>query len=620
MCGLTGAINIDIEDNQLNSILAKLNHRGPDDKGYFFSKNNNSSIFFVHNRLEILDISNGKQPMISNDGRYSLVYNGEIYNFTELRKKLENLGYKFITDHSDTEVLIHGFIEWGKKLPEFLNGMWSFAIYDKKKNNLFLSRDRFGEKPLFYFFNGSKFIFSSELSGITQFKKIDFNLNILNLKKYCAHGYFPLTTTPYNNIFKLAAGHNLLLDISSMKMSVEKYWDYSIEPDYSISENEWKEKIFSLLEKSVKQRLVADAPVGVFLSGGLDSSIIAYLAQKNSKNKLNTFAINFKEKSFDESKYSNYFSKKINSSHHQQLINPNNIESICSEYFSKIDEPISDSSLISYYLLCKFSQKKIKVALGGDAADELFAGYDTFKAIKYIKIMKILKLSEKNPLIKFFISKMSSKNSNMNLKFKLDRLIRYDEKNLETAHVKWLSPMTKEEIKEIFEEKTSDEELYSEAINLWQTNNYNNNIDKSLEFYTKIFLQDQILVKTDRLSMMHGLEVRSPFLDKDLVDTIRKIPSKLKLNKSIGKYILKKTFEDKLGKSFVNRKKMGFTAPLSKWFMKNSDTQKLKSKLLKNKQEIYDLKLKEHRLNIRENRIYLWNIMNLDNFLVKINL
>ena len=404
-----------------------------------------------------------------------------------------------------------------------------------------------------------------------------------------------------------------------MKMSVEKYWDYSIEPDYSILENEWKEKIFYLLEKSVKQRLVADVPVGVFLSGGLDSSIIAYLAQKNSKNKLNTFAINFKEKSFDESKYSNYLSKKINSSHHQQLIDPNNIESICSEYFSKIDEPISDSSLISYYLLCKFSQKKIKVALGGDAADELFAGYDTFKAIKYIKIMKILKLSEKNPLIKFFISKMSSKNSNMNLKFKLDRLIRYDEKNLETAHVKWLSPMTKKEIKEIFEEKTSDEELYSEAINLWQTNNYNNNIDKSLEFYTKIFLQDQILVKTDRLSMMHGLEVRSPFLDKDLVDIIRKIPSKLKLNKSIGKYILKKTFEDKLGKSFTNRKKMGFTAPLSKWFMKNSDTQKLKSKLLKNKQEIYDLKLKEHRLNIRENRIYLWNIMNLDNFLHKIN-
>ena len=171
MCGLTGAINVDIEGGQLNSILNKLNHRGPDDKGYFLEKNRGSSIFFSHNRLEIVDIFNGKQPMISSDGRYSLVYNGEIYNSKELRIKLEDLGYKFITDHSDTEVLIHGFIEWGKKLPEFLNGMWSFAIYDKKQNSLFLSRDRFGEKPLFYYLNGNKFIFSSELSGITQFKK-----------------------------------------------------------------------------------------------------------------------------------------------------------------------------------------------------------------------------------------------------------------------------------------------------------------------------------------------------------------------------------------------------------------------------------------------------------------
>ena len=462
--------------------------------------------------------------------------------------------------------------------------------------------------------------FHQNFLELLSLKKINFDLNILNLKKYCAHGYFPLTTTPYKNIFKLSGGHNLLLDISSMKMKIEKYWDYSIEPDYSISENEWKEKIFSLLENSVKQRLVADASVGVFLSGGLDSSIIAYLAQNNSKDKLNTFAINFKEKSLDESKYSNYLAKKINSLHHQELIDPNNIENICNEYFSKIDEPISDSSLISYYLLCKFSQKKIKVALGGDAADELFAGYDTFKAIKYIKIMKILKQSEKNPLIKFFISKISSKNSHMNLKFKVDRLTRYDENNLNTAHVKWLSPMTEEEITEIFNEKTTDEELYSESINLWQTNNYNNNIDKSLEFYTKIFLQDQILVKTDRLSMMHGLEVRSPFLDYNLVDTIRKVPSKLKLNKSIAKYILKKTFEKKLGKSFTYRKKMGFTAPLSKWLMRDSDTQKLKSKLLKPKQKLYNLKLQEHRLHIKENRIYLWNLMNLDNFLYKIHL
>lgn len=618
MCGLIGTINIDIHNYELKSILDKLKHRGPDDSGHFYFKNDSSSIFLGHNRLEILDINNGKQPMISSDGKYVVVYNGEIYNFKELRNKLESLGHIFVTDHSDTEILIHGYIEWGKKLPEYLNGMWSFGIYDKQRNTLFISRDRFGEKPLFYFLDQNKFIFSSELSGITQFKNIKFDLNKLNLKKYCAYGYFPFSTTPYNNIFKLSAGHNLFLDISKMKINIEKYWDYKIEPDYSIKEEEWKDKIFLLLQNSVKHRLVADVPVGVFLSGGLDSSIIAYLAQNISKEKINTFSINFDEKSFDESKYSNYLSKKINSLHHSELIDSNNIEKICLEYFTKIDEPISDSSLISYYLLCKFSQKKIKVALGGDAADELFAGYDTFKAIKYYKIMKTLKLSEKNPLIKFLVSRIPSNYSNMNFKFKIDRILRSEGKKLDVANPKWLSPMNSAEIDEIFGDKTSDEELYSEAIDLWKKNNYSNDIDKSLEFYTKIFLQDQILVKTDRLSMIHGLEVRSPFLDYKLVDCIRQIPAKFKLNKNIGKYILKKTFEKKLGKQFTYRKKMGFSAPISNWLMENSSTQNLKSKLLVDKQEIYNRKLNEHRKYLKENRIYLWNIMNLDNFLNKL--
>ncbi len=619
MCAITGSINLNIERDRINSILKKLNHRGPDDHNYYLNQDINTSVFFAHNRLEILDISHGKQPMISDDGRYILIYNGEIYNFVELRNNLEQLGHKFKSTNSDTEVLLHGYKEWGRKLPNFLNGMWAFSIYDKFKNTLFLSRDRFGEKPLFYFYNEKKFIFSSELSGITQFNEITFNLSTSNLKKFCAHGYFPFDLTPYKNIFKLPGGNNIFLDISTMKLNVEKYWDYLIEPDYKISEDEWKEKLYYLLEKSVKKRLVADVPVGVFLSGGLDSSIITYFAQKNINNKLNTFSINFKEKTFDESKYSNYISEKIKTNHYAELINNKSIENNLREFLSKIDEPISDSSLISYYLLCKFSQNKIKVALCGDASDELFAGYDTFKAIHFLKLTKILKISQKNPLVRYLTSKFSSKNTNMNIKFKLDRLKRYDDKKLETAHPKWLSPMNKDEISDIFGEKTSDEELYSHAIDLWKNNNYTNNIDKSLEFYSKLFLQDQILVKTDRVSMMHGLEVRSPFLDYDLVEIIRKIPSKLKLKNTTGKYILKKIFEEKFGRKFVFRSKVGFTTPLSKWFFDNN-TYILKSNFLRDKQKIYNEKLNQHKKNNTDNRIYLWNLINLDNFLNKINL
>jgi asparagine synthase (glutamine-hydrolysing) len=619
MCGIIGSINLDLSKEEKKASLNLMSHRGPDDRHFYEYKNDKYSLFFGHNRLEILDISNGKQPMISGDNQFVVVFNGEIYNFNELRKELESVGHKFKTTHSDTEVLIHGYKEWGENLPLHLNGMWAFAIFDKRRNRLFLSRDRYGEKPLFYYVKNNVLIFASELSGVTNIKKNKFELNKLNLKKYCAYGYFPFNLTPYNNIFKLQGGHNILFNLDTMTYNLKKYWEYLIEPDYSKTENEWSEIIANLLEESVKKRLVADVPVGVFLSGGLDSSIISLLAQNNSNSKINTFSINFSEKTFDESKYSNYFSKKIGSNHYHQVVGLDNIEDICAELFSKIDEPLSDSSLISYYLLTKFAQKKIKVALGGDAADELFAGYDTFKAINYANIMKILKIDKINPFLRFLTSKMPTKYGNMNLKFKFNRFLRFKGGNLGTSHPNWLSPLDSSEISELFNEKTNDTEIFSEAIELWEKNKSNNNIDKSLEFYCKLFLQDQILVKTDRLSMMHGLEVRSPFLDYNLTNEIRKIPSKFKLNNNISKYILKRTYEKKLGKDFTYRKKMGFTAPISKWLLDESKNFSIKSKYLTNKTKLFDNKLKEHRSFNNENRVLIWNIMNLDNFLLKNN-
>ena len=259
-------------------------------------------------------------------------------------------------------------------------------------------------------------------------------------------------------------------------MKNQKYWKYEIEPDYSKNEDQWSKILYELINESVKKRLVADVPVGVFLSGGLDSSIISLLAKKNLKGELNTFSINFSENSFDESNYSNYLSSKIGSNHHHQTIDFNNMEGICNELFTKIDEPLSDSSLISYYLLTKFAQKKVKVALGGDAADELFAGYDTFKAIRYANIMKVLRINKNNSLLKFFVSKIPSNYTNMNFKFKIDRFLRFDKNKFELSHCHWLSPMTSAEISDFFGEKTSDDELFSEAVDLWNKNNYTNTI------------------------------------------------------------------------------------------------------------------------------------------------
>ena len=294
MCGIFGSINILLDDNEIKKILLNMNHRGPDSNGIFKDNNNDDfSLIIGHSRLEILDIAGGGQPMISRDGNYVVAYNGEIYNFIELRLNLEKLGHKFESNNSDTEILIHGYKQWGKNLTNYLNGMWSFVIYDKLNKRIFLSRDRFGEKPLFYYIKNNTFIFSSELSGITNIKNLNLNLNYLNLKKYCAYGYFPSTLTPYDNIFKLEPGHNLFLNIKKFNIIKEKYWEYKLEPNYSINENDWADEIFYLLNDSIKKRLIADVPIGVFLSGGLDSSIISLLSQKNSTKKNKYFLYRF---------------------------------------------------------------------------------------------------------------------------------------------------------------------------------------------------------------------------------------------------------------------------------------------------------------------------------------
>ncbi|MDC0060088.1 asparagine synthase (glutamine-hydrolyzing) [Pelagibacteraceae bacterium] len=615
MCSIFGLLNVDKKNYNLNKLLNCMNHRGPDDSGFFEEHNDTNQILLGQNRLEILDVKNGKQPMIAEDKNTIIVFNGEIYNHQKLRNDLEILGHKFNSSHSDTEVLLLGYKQWGSKLPNQLNGMWAFSIYDKRNNLIFLSRDRFGEKPLYYFQNDKKFIFSSELKFFNNIKNINFDLNILNLKKYCGYGFFPDNLTPYNNIYKVLPGHNIIFDISKKKTKLFKYWEYLATPDYKKTERDWSEEIYFLLNKSVNNRLVADVKVGVFLSGGLDSSIIANLARLNSSTNIETYSIGYDLKQYDESKYSNFVSTKINSLHFSKIIKYKDINNIKNELFDKLDEPLSDSSLISYYSLCKLASKNVKVVLGGDAADEMLAGYNTFKAAESMKYISFLKLNKINPLLNKILSKFKFNHGNMNTKFNLSRFLRFMDSNLALMHPSWISPLSTNYINQIFNCKTSKEEIFSESINLWEREKLNT-IDKSIDFYTKIFLPNQILTKTDRLSMMHSLEVRSPFLDYELVNTFQKIPSNLKLKNNISKYILKKTFENLYGKKFTYRKKMGFTTPLSEWFSSQNNIT-INSKLLKDSQNIINEGLESHKKNTENNRIFLWNIMNLDNFLSK---
>jgi asparagine synthase (glutamine-hydrolysing) len=616
MCGIVGFIGNGKQDD-LEQMVAQLIHRGPDGNGFFIDTD--KAVYLGHRRLNVVDISYGDQPMKTLDNEYVVTYNGEIYNAIELRKELEHRGHRFQTNHSDTEVLLHGFKEWGDKLVDRLNGMWALAIYDKKKGCLFLSRDRFGQKPLFYTLQNGTFAFSSELNSLRQHPCLSMSLSNLSLQKYCAHGYFPGSHTPYQGIFKLSAGCNLFFELSKRKPTIKRYWSYNIEPDHGESaliEKRWAEEIKSLLEKSVHRRLEADVPVGVFLSGGLDSTIVTYYASKYfSPGELKTFSIGFEEKTFDETKWAQLAADHLGTKHLVTLFRKNLFKKLLREILEKLDEPLSDSSIVSQYLLCKQTKKDVTVALGGDGGDEIFAGYDTFKAIKIAKIMEKLIPKATHPAISRAISLLPQSHSYMSFRFRLQRLMLGIGQKESLWQPIWLSPTGKDELEELFGNQVDVEDLYSEAILEWDKCNHKNLIDKSLQFYGNIFLQNQILTKVDRTSMMHGLEVRSPFLDIDLINCVRRIPSYYKMRKGQSKYILKKAMDGLLPPSIVWRKKKGFSAPLTKWILEGLLELKAEDIWEGKAFKLIQSKMTSHQSRREDNRLFLWNIHLLTEFL-----
>jgi len=564
MCGIAGFFGAG-DASVLQRMAARIAHRGPDDEGFLIEPERGVHLGF--RRLAILDIAGGKQPMTTADGALTVVFNGQIYNFAELREELTRLGARFVTDHSDTEVLLHGFRQWGEDLPNHLNGMWAFAIYDRAARAVFFSRDRFGKKPLFYFAGKNAFVFASELTALREHPQVPSTLDERALRKYFAYGYVPAPLTFLKGVAKLPAGHSLTLDLATLTPRISRYWQYQPEPQLDTrDEAELVEEFRAKLDAAVARRLVADVPVGCFLSGGIDSSTITALAMRHAgRERIKAFSIGFDEATFDETRYARAVAQHVGADHQVETLSVQRALDILPDLAARMDEPIADSSILPTYLLCQHARKQVTVALGGDGADELLAGYDPFRALRYARWYEKFVPKPVHRAVSLIAARLPVSHRYMSFDFRLKRTLRGLDHPAHSWLPVWMAPLAPAELDELFNAPVALDDVYSEAIDAWDSCASRDPIDRTIAFYIRLYLQDDILVKVDRASMLHSLEVRAPFLDIELVDFLRRLPSHMKLRGGTSKWILRQCAQSLLPREVLTRSKQGFALPVGAW-------------------------------------------------------
>ncbi len=610
MCGIVGIIrqNKDIKKKEIDDLTDKMRHRGPDDRGIWIDGNK----ALGHRRLSIIDVSDGHQPMFSENGKVGVVFNGEIYNYKELKIILEKKGYQFRTN-SDTEVLLYSYVEWQEKCLQKFRGMFAFCIIDKDSESLFLARDHIGIKPLVYYYHNDIFAFASEIKTIKEIQNVTLTLDLKAIDEYLFLQYIPAPRTVYNEVKKLKPAHYMKVSFSGTILEIKKYWDCDFEEDHSKTKDEWIDELDNILRESVRSHLIADVPFGAFLSGGIDSSLVVSYMSEILDKPVETFSIGFQEEKFNELSYANKVSENFSTRQHEEIITSKALE-ILPELVNYYGEPFGDSSAIPTYFVSRLASKHVPMVLSGDGADEIFAGYSTYKnwiyyqqqGGKYPLIKKIIR-----PILEYFLPLKYSPR----IKYgdKLENwfsFINYAPKS--NRHRLW-----KEEYADVV---SNDIEIFNESFK--HTNNYNW-VHRVQYLDIKSYLPFDILAKVDTASMIHSLEVRTPFVDKELYEFARKIPSNINFSSVDGygiqgKSLLKELLAKKMSKDFVYRKKMGFAMPVSEWFGgKSSFNQELNNRLLLEDSPIKQyFKIKEIRKIINGNHFgQKWLLLFLDEWL-----
>jgi asparagine synthase (glutamine-hydrolysing) len=606
MCGITGIFAFNeigrISMIHLSNATSCLSKRGPDNQGTFLSHR----VGLGHNRLSIIDLSDeGNQPMTDQSGRYTIVYNGEIYNYKELSKTLESKGYSF-NSATDTEVLLNLYIEHKEKCLDMLNGFFAFAIYDKEQDHLFVARDRYGIKPLLYYQDEDKVAFASEMKSILQYgieKQIDYT----SLYTYLQFNYIPGPNSIFKHVKKLMPGH--YMEVKKGNVAIQQWYEIPYNPENLNPENltydQQKEKLKKLLDESVEKRMIADVPVGAFLSGGIDSSVITALATRHTQ-KLNTFSIGYKDEPFfDETKYAMSVAKKYNTAHTVfKLTNQDLFEELFN-ILDYLDEPFADSSAIPVYILSKKTKIVASVALSGDGADELFSGYNKHAA-SYRMMKGGLSVDLVNWLLPVWKAMPKSRNSKFGNFFRqLERFAEGSKLDNKERYWKWASFTEECYISTLFSPEALEKvqmDVYKERKDFILRNiNENSNINNILLTDVELVLPNDMLTKVDLMSMANGLEVRVPFLDKDVVKFAFELPEESKINSEMKKRIVQDSFKDLLPPELYQRPKHGFEVPLLKWFrkeLKDLITNDLLSEEFINQQGIFNYK-EIHKLKMK---------------------
>jgi asparagine synthase (glutamine-hydrolysing) len=610
MCGIAGIFHFDTsrraDDKVIRSMTGSLSHRGPDGEGFFIHNN----IAFGHRRLSIIDLETGDQPMFSEDNSIVVIFNGEIYNYIELREELKTHGHTFRTN-SDTEVIIKAYQQWGLGCQNKFNGMWAFALWDEKQQQLFLSRDRIGEKPIFYSIFKNTLVFGSEIKSLFAYGvPNDYNLELLEI--YLTLSFIPAPHTFYKDIFKLEAGHCLLVTCNSV--TKKQFWDLPEidESNMFREKNKIYEEFEYLLKDSIKLRMRCDVPYGAFLSGGLDSSSIVTLMSEISSFPVETFTIGYHEKPFDERELAKLVANECRTNHHEILVKHDSFAASLDNIAYHFDEPFGDASAIATGQVSKFASEKVKMILTGDGGDEILSGYRIYQGEKFAAQYRHLPPWVRKSIPHFF-SLISKPFDGHAFNYPLKRIQRVTNSSNLDFKGRFLSKTASIDI-DLIKQMTNGREKYPVEeflCDFLKKCSYNDPFYKLMYLNHKLTLPDDMLVKTDRMSMAHSIEIRTPFLDYRLIEYMARVHKDVKMINFERKSILRHTVGRKLPKGILKAPKKGFSVPLRYWFKNDSfkkrlqDLEKDMDFLSKNKMETI---LKRNITGREDDGNFIWKL------------